>query len=385
MDGARRGVAGMPYSRREFLGGALAAAGAMAVPMSRSMRQERASLLERAANVEPAGRHIGAVKHVVFLMHENRSFDHYFGAMGGVDGFDSPSKAFAQEWLGGSSATLLPFHLDTQTQMAECTFDLDHSWAGEHASWNHGRMNRFVATHTSPAYEGPEWGTLTMGYYDDGDIPFYWDLAQKFTICDRYFASVLGPTHPNRLMQMSGSLDPHGVAGGPVLVTNTDNKLEFTCSWKTMPELLSEHGISWKVYNPYGTAYIPGPDNLSMNVCKNVLMYFDQYKDPSSGLYQRAFGFYGPNVDGGFTEGDGPNDFLADIRLGTLPAVSWIIPPVGFDEHPPAPAALGEWYTSEVINALLSNEEIWASTVLFIMYDENDGWFDHVTPPVAGS
>jgi len=370
----------MDYSRREFLAGAAGTAGALALGRSGGLGSAGRELIEEAAGVTAAGSHLSSIEHVIFLMHENRSFDHYYGAMGGVDGFDTPSRAYEQDWPGGTDPTLLPYHLDTQSQMAECTFDLSHSWPAEHSSWNDGKMDGFVSTHTSTDYEG-SLGTMTMGYYESTDIPFYWDLAQKFTICDRYFCSVLGPTHPNRLMQMSGTLDPRGLAGGPVLVTNTDNKLEFTCSWKTMPEVLTDHNVSWKVYNPFGTAYIPGPDNLSMTVCKNVLLYFKQYADPSSGLYQRAFSYYGTNVNGGFTDGVGPNDFLGDVKAGTLPAVSWIIPPVGFDEHPPAPPALGEWYTSEVIKTLVSNKDVWAHTVLFIMYDENDGWFDHVRPP----
>jgi phospholipase C len=372
----------MQYSRREFLAGAVGTAGALALGRNAGLGDAGRRLIEAAAKVKPAGHGLSSIKHVVFLMHENRSFDHYFGAMGGVNGFDAKSSAFAQAWPAGTDPTLLPFHLDTETQMAECTYDLSHSWQAEHASWNGGKMDSFVSTHTSADYEG-DLGTTTMGYYEKTDIPFYWDLAQRFTICDNYFCSVLGPTHPNRMMQISGSIDPAGVAGGPILVTSSENALEFTCSWKTMPELLNENGVSWKVYNPYGTGYIPGQDNISMEVCKNTLMYFEQYSDPTSGLYQDAFGYYGPNVKNGLTAGVGPNDFLGDIKLGTLPAVSWIVPPVGYDEHPPAPAALGEWYTSEVIKALVSNPEVWASTVLFIMYDENDGWFDHVAPPTA--
>jgi len=347
-----------------------------------------------AAAVPAAGSDLGAVEHVVFLMHENRSFDHYFGALGGVDGFNTKSPAFAQAWPKGTHATLLPFHLDPATAMAECTYDLSHSWQAEHASWNNGAMNRFVSTHTSSAYEGPELGTLTMGYYGSADLPFYYALAKHFTICDRYFCSVLGPTHPNRLLQMTGTLDPAGTAGGPILVTNsniltaTDLAPEFTCSWTTMPEVLTDAGVNWKVYNPYGPNYQAGKP-LSMLTCKNVLMYFHQYQQSvNPRLYQNAFGYYGPNVpvaDSGLTAPGGPNNFATDVKNNTLPAVSWIIPPDGYDEHPPAPPALGEWYTSQILQTLLSNPKVWASTVLFIMYDENDGFFDHVKPPTAPS
>jgi phospholipase C len=341
-------------------------------------------MLRAAAAVRPRGSDLGAVEHVVFLMHENRSFDHYYGSLGGVNGFDADSTAFAQSWPGGSDTTLLPFHLDTATSMAECTYDLSHSWQAEHASWNGGAMDSFVSTHTSNSYEGPDLGTMTMGYYDSSDLPFYYDLIQNFTICDNYFCSVLGPTHPNRLLQMTGTLDPAGLAGGPILVTNSDSDLEFTCSWTTMPEVLADAGVSWKVYNPYGPNYKPG-SALSMTLCKNVLMYFQQYqKSVNPTLYHNAFDYFGPNVPAGnpgLTAGTGPDDLAQDVLHNELPAVSWIIPPDGYDEHPPAPAALGEWYTAQVLKTLQSNKEVWESTVLFIMYDENDGWFDHVPPP----
>jgi phospholipase C len=118
-------------------------------------------------------------------------------------------------------------------------------------------------------------------------------------------------------------------------------------------------------------------------VNKNVLLYFKQYSDPTSTLYQNAFGYYGPNVNGGLTASGGPDDFAKDVANNTLPQVSWILSPDSYDEHPPAPAQLGEWYTLQILNTLLSNPTVWASTVLFIMYDENDGWFDHVPPPTA--
>jgi phospholipase C len=150
-----------------------------------------------------------------------------------------------------------------------------------------------------------------------------------------------------------------------------------------MPEVLQDAGISWKKYNPYGPLYQPG---ASPFVSKNMLLYFDQFTsaDPSSELYKNAFSYFGPNVNGGLTSTNpNENDFAADVASGNLPQVSWIISPDAYDEHPPSPPALGEWYTQQILDTLTSNPEVWASTVLFIMYDENDGFFDHVPPPVA--
>jgi phospholipase C len=372
------------FSRRQVLTGGLGAAAAISLARMEHVQAAGAETVRRASSIKPAGSDLGAIKHVVFLMQENRSFDHYFGKLGGVDGFDSTENraAFTQAWPGGSQPVLLPFHLNTKTQDAECTYDLSHSWPAEHSSWNNGSMDAFVSTHTSSAYEGAL-GVNTMGHYDKDDIPFYHELVQHFTICDHYHCSVLGPTHPNRLMQMTGSIDPAGVAGGPILVTNSDQATNrFTCSWQTMPEALQAAGISWKCYNPYGSLYQP---SSAAFVNKNMLLYFKQYSDTTSALYHNAFNYYGPNVNGGLTSPGGPNSFAADVANDTLPQVSWILSPDSYDEHPPAPAKLGEWYTHQILTTLLSNPTVWASTVLFLMYDENDGWFDHVPPPTPAA
>jgi phospholipase C len=138
-----------------------------------------------------------------------------------------------------------------------------------------------------------------------------------------------------------------------------------------MPEVLEDAGVSWKVYNPTGTIYEPASFEKYGLLSDAILPYFSQYQNPSSALYQKAFL---PQF---------PNDFVSDIQAGTLPSVSWIMPPLGYDEHPSSPPALGEWFTSQVLSALVANPEVWSKTVLFHMYDENDGFFDHVPPPVA--
>jgi len=328
-----------------------------------------------AVAVPPAGSDLGAVEHVVFLMHENRSFDHYYGTYPGVRGFDDPSAlagVFSQPWPGGPGGSpLLPFHLDIATTDAECTFDLSHEWNAQHMCWNGGAMDGFAATHTAPAFEGPEQGVLTMGYYTRADLPYWYALADAFTIGDNYHCSVLGPTHPNRLMSLTGTVDPGGAAGGPVLITNGSPDAVGSVHWDTMPEVLEDAGVSWKVYNPTGTIYTEPFFQKHGILSDAILPYFSQYQNPSSALYQKAFL---PQY---------PSEFVSDIAAGTLPAVSWIIPPAGYDEHPSSPPALGEWLTSQVLSALVANPEVWSKTVVFHMYDENDGFFDHVPPPVA--
>jgi phospholipase C len=384
------------FSRRQVLAGGLSGAAALSLARLRASGPSARETLEQAMRVRPAS--AKGIQHVVFLMQENRSFDHYFGKLGGVAGFDDTNNraAFTQAWNtanGGSGSpsgeeppnVLLPFAMSTKTGQGECTYDLSHAWPAEHACWNNGAMDSFVSTHTSPSYEN-QLGTNTMGYYHEADIPFYYKLVKNFTVCDNYFCSVLGPTHPNRLMAISANLDPAGVAGGPIIVTNSNQQpYQGTCTWQTMPDVLTTAGVSWKCYNPYGPDYQPG---ASMFVSKNMLLYFDQYAnaDPSSRAYKNAFSYYGPNVNGGLTLTNPKiDDFTKDVRNGTLPQVSWIISPDSYDEHPPAPAELGEWYTQQILNILTSNPDIWESTVFFIMYDENDGFFDHVPPPTPPS
>ncbi len=182
----------------------------------------------------------------------------------------------------------------------------------------------------------------------------------------------MGPTHPNRLMALSGTIDPAGKAGGPVIATNEDVGAIWSASWPTMPEVLEDAGVSWKVYNPEGSLYAPAFfEQNGLLVGDAILPYFSQYKNPSSSLYRKAFL---PQY---------PTDFVTDVASGNLPSVSWILPPDGYDEHPPAPPALGEWFTSQMLKTLVSNPDVWSKTVLFHMYDENDGYFDHVPPPTA--
>ncbi len=365
---------GPAFNRRLFLSGALAAgAGAIVAGCGSSP-----ATVSKAATTLPAGSDLGAVEHVVFLMQENRSFDHYFGSYKGVRGFDDHPKgnlgSFSQPYAANTSRSpvgrQLPFHLDTATGLGECTHDLTHSWLPQHLSRADGTMDAFVRTHTSTQFEGPGYGLLTMGYHNRSDLPFHYALADEFTLCDAYHCSIMGPTHPNRLMAMSGTIDPEGNHGGPVLITNPLAEARFSVNWTTVPELLEDAGVSWKTYTPPGLAYrVDNPE--VMLVSDAILPYFSQYSSPSSALYQKAFV---PTF---------PNDFAQDVRSGTLPSVSWIIPPLGYDEHPPSPPSLGAWFIDQVLQTLISNTDVWSKTVLFIMYDENDGFFDHVPPPVA--
>jgi phospholipase C len=392
-------------TRREVIAAAstIGVAAALGIP-ERAAAQSRDAALRRAAKADafassaaataPAGSDLGAIEHVVFLMMENRSYDHYFGAYHKGRGFDDHPKhdlgVFAQDYPKGTSLSpkrkLLPFELKYDPS-DDCTKDLTHNWGPMHECWNRGKMNHWVRVHTQKQYEGNPAGALTMGYYTRNQLPYHWALADHFTLLDRYHCSILGPTHPNRLMSVSGTIDPAGKHGGPITDTNVDARYRWSCDWPTIQEVLQDKGISWKVYHPSNlgvtgryaplTAFQtwdeslsdPNTNGLVLLTSDNILPYFKNFMKPTTALHKRAFH---PTF---------PNNFMADCESGKLPKVSWVIPPLGFDEHPSASPERGQWFVQEVLRNLMRNRKVWSKTVLFVMYDENDGMFDHVKPP----
>jgi phospholipase C len=348
----------MGVSRRELVRrGAVLALGAL----------DPAAILSRALAEPPRCGPLSEIEHVVILMQENRSFDHYFGTYRGVRGFADPDalrlhdgsglSVFAQPGFDrpGYGGHLMPFHLDSFHD-GECTNDVDHSWGPQHESWARGRMDGFVRAHAKA--DGAASAPLTMGYYTRADLPFYFALADAFTICDRYHCSVIGPTDPNRLYMWSATLGEDGSRGGPILSTSSTRIERFgSLRWTTMPEQLEARGISWKVY---GT-----PD---ANLADNVLPYFRSFQTNPTLIAKSLVPTF-------------PGTFELDVASGGLPSVSWVLAPLIASEHPPAPSALGELAVARVVAALVSNPEVWRKTVLFVTYDENGGFFDHVPPP----
>jgi phospholipase C len=301
---------------------------------------------------------VADIEHVIVLMQENRSFDHYFGTLSGVRGFGDPSGVFRQ-------GTYLPFRLysDPPGRDGECLNDIEHTWPVQHLSWNGGAMDGFMRAHL--AADGPLDGPVTMGYYTRADLPLYYALADAFTVCDGYFSSVMGPTDPNRLMAVSATIDPDGIAGGPVVETFPRREEHFgTLHWETMPSRLQQAGVRWKVYNARLTELELSP-----------FPYFREFTDPLS--------LHGIELIERGLKPSYPDDFMADVCAGSLPAVSWIMPPLAQCEHPAAPPAWGEHLLHEVLIALVARPDVWERTVVFVVHDENGGFFDHVPPVVA--
>ncbi|HEV3272328.1 MAG TPA: phospholipase C, phosphocholine-specific [Candidatus Methylacidiphilales bacterium] len=319
--------------------------------------------VRRALAQEPARRaSLKDIKHVVLLMQENRSFDHYFGTLAGVRGFDDPTalklpdghSVFYQPDPQNPDGHLLPFHLNTRTTSAQKIPSTDHGWQTQHEAWNGGKMDNWVPAHRKA--DGPN-GPYTMGHYTRDDIPFQFALAEAFTLCDAYHCSVFGPTWPNRMYWMTGTIDPDGAHGGPIISNDISSP---GYSWTTYAERLEKAGVSWKVYQQQ--------DNYETN----VLEYFNQFKNApqDSPLHLKGV-VRGPE---GRFEHDAMND--------KLPAVSWIMPTSYQSEHPDYTPADGAAFVASKIDAIAANPEVWAKTVFILNYDENDGIFDHVAPPV---
>ncbi|HWS94013.1 MAG TPA: phospholipase C [Mycobacterium sp.] len=351
-------------SRRDFLAKAAAAGGTGA------LLSLAGPVIEKAYGAGPCSGHLSDIEHFVLFMQENRSFDHYFGTLSGTNGFDTPSPLFQQNGWNPQTQALdpagvtLPYRFDTTQGPlldGECVNDPDHSWVALHNTWNGGANDNWLPAQaqTRSVAHTP----TVMGYYTRDDIPIHYLLADAFTICDHYFCSVLGPTLPNRLYWLSATVDPDGQQGGPELVSpNTDPIQKF--SWRIMPQNLSDAGIPWKVYRnkvlgPIGSALTFG----------TFVEYFKQTADPRSDLARRAIA---PTYPGNFT---------ADVKANTLPQVSWVVPNPLESEHPALLPAAGAFALVNILRILLSNPAVWEKTALIVSYDENGGFFDHVTPP----
>jgi phospholipase C len=289
------------------------------------------------AETLPAGTPHGAampIDHIVVLMQENRSFDHYFTLLRGR----RRRPATNPDPTGGARA-IKAFHQERLCEVA----DLAHSWNATHREWNGGAMDGFTAANAIP--EDPT-GARTMGYYTGRDLPFYYKLYRTFAIGDRQFSALLGPTFPNRHYLLAGTS-----FGQVSNVIPTDS-----AQWdvRTIFHLLDEAGIDWRVYQS-----------------------------------QVAFAFLYAYVRNQRAANLVPvGRFFDDAAAGTLPPVSFI-DPIFFgdettenDEHPPANVQVGQAFVARVVQAVLASPR-WPRTALVVTYDEHGGFYDHVPPPPA--
>ncbi len=275
------------------------------------------------AQDEPVG-----ITTYVYLMMENRSYDHYLGGR-------------ALEGLGGDGVTAdmsnpdaagTPVRVHPATSTELCDPDPPHSWDAAHSQWSAGTNTGFLTEYQArhPA------GTEVMKYMTREQLPVTWALADQYTVCDRWFASVMGPTWPNRFYWHTGQSNGIRINEVP----------SYTLSWPSMVERLGEAGIEWTHYY----ANITVASLLPATV-------------PTEGRV-RLF-----------------KEFFADAKAGTLPQVCYVEP--GYflnDDHPPLHPINGQELIAAVYRALAQSPQ-WKHCMLVVAYDEHGGYFDHVAPP----
>jgi phospholipase C len=458
------------YTRREFVKTAALLTGGT------SLWSALPASIQRALAIEPeSGSSYLDAEHVVILMQENRSFDHAFGTLQGVRGFNDPRAIRLPNgnpvWVQTNPAgeSYIPFRLNIKETKATWMGSLPHTWPDQVDARNHGKFDRWLEVKQSADTQYAAM-PLTLGHYIRDDIPSYYALADAFTICDQHFCSSLTGTTPNRLFLWTGTIRAKQSADSLANVWNDQVDHGAPAHWTTFPERLEEHGISWKVYqNEVGvpTGLNGDEEAWLANFVDNPLEYFpqfgvwfvethrrfldqqaaalaaeldslqkqaestedkakleqhinektaalarnkrdrnrssqenfDQLSAREKSLHARAFctnsgdpdyrqlatlsyDEAGTQREMQIPRGDLLHQFREDCRSGNLPAVSWIVAPERFSDHP-CSAWFGAWYMSEVLDILTRNPEVWKKTIFLLTYDENDGYFDHVPPFVA--
>lgn len=427
-------------------------------------------VIQKALAIDPAaGSTFYDAEHVVFLMQENRSFDHALGTLQGVRGFNDPRAVQLPNknkvWLQSNKEgeTYVPFHLDIKETKVAWMGSTPHNWTDQTDARNGGKYDQWL-DFKKPYKTTYAHIPLTIGYCKREDFPFYHSLADAFTVCDQNFCSVLAGTHPNRYYWMTGTVREKNIPEGIAHLWNNSNYDIPTLNWKTYPERLEENGVSWKIYQnelTMGFGLNGEESSWLSNFGTNVLEYFEQYNvrlhpgavsnlqrkkkllevqlaempadlsddeqkkleamqkllrkieqdqqkytveahnalsEKAQLLNAKAFttntndpDFHtltpltytdkGVERELNIPKGDVLHQFRKDVNDGALPAVSWLMTPANFSDHPGVPW-FGSWFVSEVMEILTKNPEVWKKTVFIMTYDENDGYFDHVPPYV---
>jgi phospholipase C len=390
-------------SRRKFLTGT-ATTGAAALALTAFPPSIRRALAIPANNKTGT---INDVEHIVILMQENRSFDHYFGTLPGVRGFGDrftiPLPGGRNVWQQADDAgrLVMPYHLDQSKGNAQRVSGTPHTWNDSQDAWDGGRISQWPRYKTDAA----------MGYFMEAELPFQFSLANAFTLCDSYHCAMHTGTDANRSFHLTGTNG--ATAQGVAYVNNEWDWLDGTAAavntgytWKTYAERLEDAGVRWICYQ-----------NMPDEWGDNMLGAFRQFRAAnraspfpvSSGNMDKPYSNSGQAVPyhaydaasdnpgnplykgiANTLPGSKPEEYLdafrKDIREGRLPQVSWINAPSIYCEHPdPSSPVQGAWFLQEILDALTAVPEVWSKTVLLVNFDENDGYFDHVPSPSAPS
>ena len=286
------------------------------------------------------------IEHLIVLMQQNHTFDNYFGTYPGADGIPPDTCVPVNPHDGGTSC-VEPFHIGDYP-------DLDHSGRTFWRQYNEGRMDGFVYALRQRGQDGAQ----AMGYYDDRDLPYYWNLADEFVLFDRFFSSAHSGSVQNRMYSVaavpasdSGQIPAGGYGDLP-----------------TIFDRLQDGGISWKFYvNNYepGLTYrtLGESGMMEPQVQWLPLLGFDRYVDQ-------------PELFGRIVDLD---EYFEDLQGDTLPSVAYVLA-LGATEHPPSSLQSGQRLVKNMIQALMQSHS-WGRSAFLITYDDWGGWYDHVMPP----
>ena len=338
-----------------------------------------------------------SINHIIFMLQENRSFDHYFGALraywaangyseqpfDGLPQFNSPPGP-APKNPGCDPAYTTRCVIDTQSPeivsyhyVTQCLETPTPFWNDSHYDLNRAYPVSGIAKLDGFVWNASEWaykrhlydtkGKRAMGYYDGSDLNYYYFMASSFATSDRWFAPVMTRTPPNRMYLLAGTSHGHAY---PLNYSNSPQLSDMTIF-----ELLQNHGISWKIY------VHPGPNGKTDAASLMQISYMNQFT-------------FGNVIVQKYSQQIVPiSQYFTDVNNGTLPQVALIEPAsnVALDEHPsdidtkyPPYIEYGAQYVASIINALM-NSSSWTSSIFILSYDEFGGFYDHVPPHRAVS
>jgi phospholipase C len=327
-------------------------------------------------------RPIDRIKHVVIIVQENRSFDHYFGTFPGADGIPMDDRGVPTVCVPDprTGDCVRPFH-----DPEDLNAGGPHGANSAQADIDGGRMDGFVARQQkaqscanpeNPSCRGADRDDA-MGYHDAREIPNYWAYAKAFVLQDHMFEPAVSWSLPAHLFLVSAWSAACVVPGDPMSCRDelvfAKSPASYHYAWTDLTYLLHRNQVSWKYYVAEGTQpdcdddeaveCPPVPQLAAVRNIWNPLPQFETVK---------ANGELGNIV---------PLDqFYVDTKSGTLPAVSWIVPDDEVSEHPPHSVRLGQAYVTGLINAIMLSPS-WPSTAIFLTWDDWGGFYDHVVPP----
>jgi phospholipase C len=317
------------------------------------------------------------IKHIIIIFQENHAFDNYFGTFPNATGI--PGSTCMPINLANSSKGCVKPYPNTNAVDPGAA----HGWMASHTAFDNGRMDGFLVEENQSDVNN---NYSLMSYYNNVTIPYYWDLAENYTLLDHMFSSALSSSQPNHWYEIAGqtpnaSLRAYYVCSSSkntiVSIFSTteycngqaspqgDEYLKEANNITTMADKLQARNISWKYYSatPLSSSYNSSIKNGNAFSLWSPLMSQARTYNASRASHMALTG-----------------QIFSDINDGELPNISWVSPPVALSDHPPANITIGSWYVTDIVDTVM-HSKYWNSTVIIVMWDDYGGYFDTVPPP----